>query len=106
MYQVYLNARFCTWECTESDTSFFERKAPWLYPSLPKLPQGVHHAALAEVLERFGHGTLQRRAVADRLNRVYELAASTRHLRRFVIFGSFVTAKDDPNDVAYHARHF
>jgi hypothetical protein len=49
--------------------------------------------------QRFGQGTIRRRAVADRLNRVYQLAVSTGHLARFVIFGSFVTAKAEPNDV-------
>jgi hypothetical protein len=34
-----------------------------------------------------------------RLARIYELAASTQHLARFVVFGSFVTAKPEPNDV-------
>jgi hypothetical protein len=63
------------------------------------LPPGVHRATLPEVLERFGQGMIQRRAVADRLSRLYELAASTRQLARFVVFGSFVTAKAEPNDV-------
>jgi hypothetical protein len=54
---------------------------------------------LAEVLQRFGSGSVQRRAVADRLIRVYQLVLSTGQLARFVIFGSFVTAKDAPNDV-------
>lgn len=63
------------------------------------LPPGVHRATLAEILERFGQGSVQRRAVADRLNRVYQLVTSTGQLARFVVFGSFVTAKDDPNDV-------
>jgi hypothetical protein len=63
------------------------------------MPPGVHRATLAEVLERFGQGSVQRCAVADRLNRVYQLVASTGQLARFVVFGSFVTAKDDPNDV-------
>ena len=51
------------------------------------------------VLERFGQGSVQRRAVADRLKRLYQLAASTGQLARFAVFGSFVTAKDEPNDV-------
>lgn len=63
------------------------------------LPPGVHRATLAEVLERFGQGSLQRCGVADRLNRLYELVTSTGQLARFVVFGSFVTAKDDPGDV-------
>ena len=63
------------------------------------LPPGVHGATLSEVLERFGQGSVQRCAVADRLNRLYQLAASTGQLARFVVFGSFVTAKTEPNDV-------
>ena len=64
-----------------------------------ELPPGVHRATLAEALDRFGHGSLQRRAVADRLRRVYQLVLSTGHLARFVTFGSFVTAKPEPNDI-------
>ena len=63
------------------------------------LPPGVHRATLSEVLERFGQGTIQRRAVADRLNRIYQLVVSTGQLARLVVFGSFVTAKPEPNDV-------
>lgn len=63
------------------------------------LPPGVHRATLAEVLERFRGGSVQRRAVAERLDRLYQLVASTGQLARFVVFGSFVTAKDEPNDV-------
>src|SRR6516162_9464575 len=63
------------------------------------LPPGVYRATLPEVLQRFGVGTVQRRAVADRLSRLHRLASSTGHLARFVVFGSFVTAKAEPNDV-------
>jgi hypothetical protein len=63
------------------------------------LPPGVHRATLAEVLERFGQGSVQRCAVADRLRRVYQLVISTGQLARFAVFGSFVTAKEEPNDV-------
>ena len=63
------------------------------------LPPGVHRATLTEVLERFGQGSVQRCAVADRLQRVYQLVTSTGQLARFIVFGSFVTAKNEPNDV-------
>src|SRR5262249_16703054 len=63
------------------------------------LPAGVYQATLAEVLERFGKGSAQRCAVADRLARVYQLVISTVKLARLVVFGSFVTAKDEPRDV-------
>ena len=63
------------------------------------LPPGVHGATLSEVLARFGQGSVQRCAVANRLTRLYQLAASTGQVTRFVVFGSFVTAKAEPNDI-------
>lgn len=63
------------------------------------LPEGVHQATLEEVLEPFGHGTPQCEIVAGRLKHVCELARRTGKLKRFIIFGSYVTAKPEPNDV-------
>ena len=37
--------------------------------------------------------------VASRLSRIYSIAVSTGQVRRFIVFGSFVTAKPEPNDV-------
>jgi hypothetical protein len=62
------------------------------------LPPGVHRGTLSDVLQRFGQGTARRSSVAARLARVYRHAASTGRLARFVVFGSFVTAKAEPND--------
>lgn len=63
------------------------------------LPLGVHRSALRGVVDRLGAGTPQRRAVALRLERVYHLALASGQLARFIVFGSFVTAKAEPNDV-------
>ena len=63
------------------------------------LPPGVYPASLQEVIARFGEGTFQRLAVASRLTRVYSIAMGTGQVRRFIVFGSFVTSKLDPNDV-------
>lgn len=41
------------------------------------LPPGVYRATLEETLERIGEGSVQRCAVSDRLNRLYQLVAST-----------------------------
>jgi predicted nucleotidyltransferase len=59
----------------------------------------MHGATLSEVLARFGQGSVQRRAVADRLNRLYQLATSTGQVARVAVFGSFITAKVEPNDI-------
>lgn len=63
------------------------------------LPVGVYQATLAEVKDHFGTSTARRRLMARRLERIYHLARSTGQLARFVIFGSFITAKPEPNDV-------
>jgi predicted nucleotidyltransferase len=64
-----------------------------------ELPQGVHAAQLAEVLERFGSVSARRRAIGERLRRIYGLATTTGQVARFILFGSFVTDAPSPNDV-------
>ena len=63
------------------------------------LPVGAHPTTLTEVLEVFANATLQRRQVGARLKRLYELVASTDGVKRFIVFGSFITRKPDPNDI-------
>jgi len=64
-----------------------------------ELPLGVHRASLREILDQFSVGSAQRKVLALRLDRVYRLAEATNHLARFVVFGSFVTSKLEPQDV-------
>jgi predicted nucleotidyltransferase len=54
---------------------------------------------MEEVLSRFGEATIQRGLVALRLKRVHELAMATGQVKRFIVFGSFVTEKPEPNDI-------
>jgi hypothetical protein len=63
------------------------------------LPVGIYQATLPEVLEHFGKGSLQRQVVTKRLVKIYRLVKSTNYLERFIIYGSFVTAKPNPNDI-------
>lgn len=63
------------------------------------LPEGVYLVPLAEVVARFGAGSAQRNEVTARLLRIFELAAATDSLVRFVVFGSYVSDKPLPNDV-------
>jgi hypothetical protein len=63
------------------------------------LPTGVFRATLSEVSQVFGRGSAQRRRLTDRLVRLHQLAASTGRLLRFIVFGSYVTAKPEPRDV-------
>ena len=64
-----------------------------------ELPEGVHQATIDEVMAQFGSGTSQRQAVTARLRRIYPLARATGKLERLILFGSYITAKPDPNDV-------
>lgn len=70
-----------------------------LFTASGDLSAGVYIATLREVMQRFGTGPAQRGAVARRLERIYRIAAATGHVARFVVFGSFVTDKPEPNDV-------
>lgn len=63
------------------------------------LPVDIYKATLQEVLEHFGQGSLQRQVVAKRLAKIYKLADSTGKLSRFIIYGPFITSKENPNDI-------
>lgn len=63
------------------------------------LPKGLHKAALAEVLERFGPGSEARQEATAMLQSIHQLATATEKLERFVIFGSYITTKSEPHDV-------
>ena len=63
------------------------------------LPAGVHQATLTEILQNFGTENVQRVRLGQRLERIYTLVNNTGKLARFIVFGSFVTAKPIPGDV-------
>jgi hypothetical protein len=69
------------------------------FTSTGDLPPGVHPASLEEVVARFGSGTARRQIVTETLRRIYALVRATGELQRFIIFGSYITAKPEPNDV-------
>jgi hypothetical protein len=62
------------------------------------LPVGVHQATESEVLFRFGSGNRRRRTLALRLRRWLDLARAV-GASRFLVGGSFVTAKHQPGDL-------
>ena len=64
-----------------------------------ELPIGIYQATIDEVIARFGSGTLQREIVTARLQRIYQIAKDTGNLQQLIIFGSYITAKPEPNDV-------
>ena len=64
-----------------------------------ELPIGIHQARIGEVIAQFGSGTTQREFVTARLRQIYQLAKDTGYLQQLIIFGSYITAKPEPNDV-------
>ena len=69
------------------------------FNDLGDLPPGVHQATLAEVVRRFSGQTARRDACTQRLIHVVDLARRTGQLQRLIVFGSYITAKPEPNDV-------
>lgn len=63
------------------------------------MPPSVYRVTLSAVITRFGHGSLQRALLAERLTILYQTALSTGKVAHFIVFGSFVTSKIAPNDV-------
>lgn len=63
------------------------------------MPEGLHKATLAEVFERFGSGSEARQEATATLQKIHGLVTATGKLERFIIFGSYITAKPDPHDV-------
>jgi predicted nucleotidyltransferase len=63
------------------------------------LPLAVHRATLDEVVSRFGSTRGKRSICTRRLRHIYELAERTGMVQRFIVFGSYVTAEPNPNDV-------
>jgi hypothetical protein len=63
------------------------------------LPVGIHTATRKEVVTRFGAAQGLRHHATQDLLHIYSLAQVTGHLQRFIVFGSYVTAKPHSNDV-------
>ena len=63
------------------------------------LPEGIHRATIGDIVSHFGSGSNHREAVTANLERIYRLALKTGSLDRLIIFGSYITAKLEPNDV-------
>ncbi|OGA23773.1 MAG: hypothetical protein A3I02_06170 [Betaproteobacteria bacterium RIFCSPLOWO2_02_FULL_67_26] len=63
------------------------------------LAAGIHQATWAEITRRFGTATETRVHALARLLHLHELAVRTGKLKRFCVFGSFVTSAPDPHDI-------
>jgi hypothetical protein len=64
-----------------------------------ELPPGIHPAGWDEIEKRFGRGAEARMRAFGRLRLLYELAARTGCLARFLVFGSFVSDVLEPRDI-------
>jgi Family of unknown function (DUF6932) len=59
----------------------------------------IHQASLTEALSCFGSGSARRKWLGERLRELFTLAESTGKLHRAFLWGSYVTAKESPNDL-------
>ena len=65
------------------------------------LPPGIHAATLPETQARFGVGSEPRQMQSHLLELVVEAALYYPSIKRVLVWGSFVTAKAEPNDLDY-----
>ena len=65
------------------------------------LPPGIHEASLRETLTRFGVGSPARQQKGELRRLVVEAAQAYPTIKRVLVWGSFVTAKLEPNDLDY-----
>jgi hypothetical protein len=63
------------------------------------LPEGIYSFGEEEFFDHFATQSVRRKWLGERLREVIALAKSTRKVERIFIWGSFVTAKESPNDV-------
>jgi len=63
------------------------------------LPTGLHMATEDEVWARFVTSSVRRKWLGERLRDVISTAKATGKLQRLILWGSFVTAKEAPNDL-------
>ena len=63
------------------------------------LPKGVHKATLDEVREIFGASSARRKWLIGNLEKIIDLAKSTGRLERVIVWGSFVSNKELPQDI-------
>ena len=65
------------------------------------LPPGLHAPGLSEVEARFGTGSEARVLQFGLLSAVVAATRSYETIKRVLIWGSFITAKPEPNDLDY-----
>ena len=63
------------------------------------LPKGLYKATLHEVREVFGTGSAKRKLLIGNLENIIELAKSTGKLERVIIWGSFISNNEFPQDI-------
>jgi hypothetical protein len=63
------------------------------------LPKGLYEVTLHEVREVFGTGSAKRKLLIGNLENIIELAKSTGKLEQVIVWGSFISNKEFPQDI-------
>jgi hypothetical protein len=61
------------------------------------LPEGLHRATIHEVITHFGNSA-RRAALCTSLQNIIATAQNC-HFRKIILFGSFISSKNDPGDI-------
>ena len=69
------------------------------FDSNGNLPEGIHAVGEDDFMALFGVATARREWLSRKLREIVRLAKDTAKLERAFVWGSFVTAKEAPNDV-------
>jgi hypothetical protein len=65
------------------------------------LPPGIYATTLGDCVERFGRGSAKRELLGGLLRAVVDAARQYPTIKRVLVWGSFVSAKPEPNDLDY-----
>ncbi len=63
------------------------------------LPKGLYEVTLNEVRKVFGTGSAKRKLLIGNLENIIELAKSTGKLEQVIVWGSFISNKEFPQDI-------
>jgi predicted nucleotidyltransferase len=63
------------------------------------LPEGIYSISEEEFLDHFATSSARRKWLGEGIKEIFALAKSTGKAERIFVWGSFITAKESPNDV-------
>jgi hypothetical protein len=63
------------------------------------LPEGIYQVTETEVLRRFASSSARRKWLGEKFQELVSVAKATGYLQRVILWGSFISSKESPNDL-------